>query len=99
MLEVFTGSHCTVTFLCAASYCRVSCWRPALSAAVIAPVFGGSSALMVTDPLPPLPERAAGRAGRGQQARGRERRHGGQGSSSRCLGHCETHLRVSVDRR
>ncbi len=34
------GSHCTVTPLWAASYCWVSCCRPALSAAVIAPVFG-----------------------------------------------------------
>src|ERR1700735_5622173 len=50
---VLFGSHCTVTFLCAASYCVVSVSRPALSAAVIAPVFGGSSALMTT--LPPLP--------------------------------------------
>src|SRR5215469_12140327 len=57
MLVVFTGSHWTVTFLCAASYCAVSCLRPAFSADVIVPVFGGRSALMTTDPLlPPLPD-------------------------------------------
>src|ERR1700722_4846008 len=57
--ELLFGSHCTVTFLCAASYCVVSVLRPALSAAVIAPVLGGSTALMVTGELltpltPPL---------------------------------------------
>src|SRR5215472_602612 len=51
--EVLVGSHWTVTFLCAVSYCLVSWLRPALSAAVIAPVFGGNSALMTT--VPPLP--------------------------------------------
>src|ERR1700759_5404771 len=50
------GSHCTVTPLWAASYCWVSCLRPALSAAVIGPVLGGSIALMTTDPLPPPPD-------------------------------------------
>src|ERR1700761_6090711 len=62
MLAVLVASHCTVTPLWAASYCWVSCRRPALSAAVIAPVFGGSSALMVTEPLPleePPEEQAA----------------------------------------
>jgi hypothetical protein len=53
MLEVLVGSHCTVTFLCAASYCLVSWLSVALSAAVIAPVSGGSTALIVTGPLPP----------------------------------------------
>src|ERR1051325_4107557 len=48
MLDMLFGSHWTVTFLCAASYCWVSCFRPALSAAVIGPVFGGSTALIVT---------------------------------------------------
>ena len=55
MLPVLFGSHWTVTFLWAFSYCCVSCSRPALSAAVIAPVFGGSTALIVTDPLLPEP--------------------------------------------
>src|ERR1700733_4521460 len=51
------GSQVTVTPLWAASYCWVSCCRPALSADVIAPVLGGSTALMTTDPLPPpLPD-------------------------------------------
>src|SRR2546427_9629380 len=54
MLDMLFGSHWTVTFLCAASYCWVSCFRPALSAAVIGPVFGGSTALIVTGA--PLPE-------------------------------------------
>src|SRR5512135_2585440 len=54
MPVVLFGSHRTVTFLCAASYCWVSCWRPRLSAAVIGPVFGGSTALIVTGA--PLPE-------------------------------------------
>src|SRR6516165_10583895 len=55
MDAVLFGSHCTVTFLCAASYWVVSFARPALSAAVMAPVFGGSSALMTTaPPAPPL---------------------------------------------
>src|SRR5581483_6943087 len=53
MLAVLFGSHWTVTFLWAFSYCVVRSFRPALSAAVIAPVLGGSSALMTT--LPPLP--------------------------------------------
>src|SRR5487761_119232 len=48
MPVVLFGSHCTVTFLCAASYCWVRVCRPALSAAVIGPVFGGSTALIVT---------------------------------------------------
>ena len=52
MLAVLFGSHWTVTFLWAFSYCVVRSFRPALSAAVIGPVFGGSSALMTT--LPPL---------------------------------------------
>src|SRR5438876_11053027 len=57
MLDMLFGSHWTVTFLCAASYCWVSCFRPALSAAVIGPVFGGSTALIVTGaPLPEPPE-------------------------------------------
>src|SRR5947207_9376244 len=56
MLPVLFGSHWTVTFLCAASYWVVSCFRPALSAAVIGPVFGGSTALIVT--AAPLPEPA-----------------------------------------
>ena len=54
MLPVLFGSHWTVTFLCAASYWVVSCFRPALSAAVIGPVFGGSTILIVTGA--PLPE-------------------------------------------
>src|SRR5579863_3319917 len=49
--ELLFGSQSTVTFLCAASYCVVSVLRPALSAAVIAPVLGGSTALMVTGEL------------------------------------------------
>src|SRR5690242_4151055 len=65
MLAVLFGSHWTVTFLRASSYCVVRSFRPALSAAVIAPVFGGSSALMVIElPLPPLllpPEEQAAR--------------------------------------
>src|ERR1700722_10089674 len=56
--ELLFGSQSTVTFLCAASYCVVSVLSPALSAAVIAPVLGGSTALMVTGelltPLTPL---------------------------------------------
>src|SRR5215471_16432579 len=56
MLAVLFGSHWTVTFLCAASYCAVSFFRPALSDAVIGPVLGGSTALMTTAPLlPPEP--------------------------------------------
>src|SRR5690349_20323296 len=53
MLDMLFGSHWTVTFLCAFSYWAVRSLRPALSAAVIGPVFGGSTALMVTGaPLP-----------------------------------------------
>src|SRR5215831_7820673 len=52
MLAVLFGSHWTVTFLWAASYSVVSFFRPALSDAVIGPVLGGSTALMV----PALPE-------------------------------------------
>src|SRR5580700_5248574 len=48
MLDMLFGSHWTVTFLCAASYWVVRLFRPALSAAVIGPVFGGSTALLVT---------------------------------------------------
>src|SRR5690349_14254001 len=59
MPVVLFGSHCTVTLLCAVSYCLVSCCSPALSAAVIGPVFGGSTALIVTGaPLPEPPELA-----------------------------------------
>src|SRR5215467_6644111 len=55
MLAVLFGSHWTVTFLCAASYCAVSFFRPALSEAVIGPVLGGSTALMTTAlPFPAL---------------------------------------------
>src|SRR6266571_8121949 len=55
---VLFGSHWTVTFLWAASYCVVRFLSPTLSAAVIGPVFGGSTALIVTGaPLPePEPE-------------------------------------------
>src|SRR5580704_2504423 len=49
-------SHCTVTVLWAASYCAVSFLRPALSAAVMAPVFGGSTALMTVAPPLLAPE-------------------------------------------
>src|SRR5580692_4941941 len=56
MLEELFGSHWTVTFLYAASYCVVRLFRPALSAAVIGPVFGGRTALIVTGA--PLPEPA-----------------------------------------
>src|SRR5580693_3910620 len=59
MPVVLFGSHVTVTFLWAASYCLVSCCSPALSAAVIGPVFGGSTALMVTG-APPLEPELAG---------------------------------------
>src|SRR6266704_5945323 len=45
---VLFGSHWTVTFLWAASYCVVRFLSPALSAAVIGPVFGGRTALIVT---------------------------------------------------
>ena len=45
MEALLFGSQSTVTFLCAASYCAVSVLSPALSAAVIAPVLGGSTAL------------------------------------------------------
>src|SRR6516162_8382601 len=56
MPVVLFGSHWTVTFLCADWYCWVRVCRPALSAAVIGPVFGGSTALIVTGaPLPPAP--------------------------------------------
>jgi hypothetical protein len=55
MLPVLFGSHWTVTFLCTASYRVVSCFRPALSAAVIGPVFGGSTILIVTGALLPEP--------------------------------------------
>ena len=55
MLPVSFGSHWTVTFLWAFSYCCVSCNRPALSAAVIGPVFGGNTALIVTGALLPEP--------------------------------------------
>src|SRR5437660_1795402 len=67
MLALLLASHCTVTPLCAASYWLVSFFRPALSAAVIGPVFGGSTALMTVDPPwadpeePPLPEQPAAR--------------------------------------
>src|SRR5690349_18014346 len=56
MLEELFGSHWTVTFLWAFSYWVVRSFRPALSAAVIGPVFGGSTALIVT--AAPLPEPA-----------------------------------------
>src|SRR5690242_13627776 len=56
MPVVLFGSHWTVTFLCAFSYCWVSCCSPALSAAVIGPVFGGRTALIVTGALLPEPE-------------------------------------------
>src|SRR5579864_5842072 len=67
MLDMLFGSHWTVTFLWAAWYCWVSCFSPALSAAVIGPVFGGSTALIVTgallpeplEPLEPPPEHPA----------------------------------------
>src|SRR5580693_6490981 len=55
MLALFSGSHCTVTFLCAASYSAVSFCRPLLSAASIVPVPGGSTALMTIAPLLPDP--------------------------------------------
>jgi hypothetical protein len=64
MLAVLFGSHWTVTFLWAASYWVVRAFRPALAAAVIAPVLGGRSALMVIElPLLPLlpPEEQAAR--------------------------------------
>ena len=67
MLPVLFGSHWTVTFLCAASYWVVSCFRPALSAAVIGPVFGGSTALIVTGAS--LPGRPSGRVARAAAAR------------------------------
>ena len=51
MLDMLFGSHWTVTLECAAWYCWVSCFRPALSAAVIGPVFGGRTALIVTGAL------------------------------------------------
>src|SRR5580698_7874889 len=53
MLAELFGSHWTVTFLCAAWYWPVSFFSPALSDALIGPVFGGRTALMVT--LPPVP--------------------------------------------
>ncbi len=57
MLAVLFGSHCTVTFLCAASYWVVSFFSPALSDELIGPVFGGRTALIVTwPPLEPLDE-------------------------------------------
>src|SRR5215831_8031867 len=64
MLAVLFGSHWTVTFLWACSYWVVRSFRPALSAAVIAPVLGGRSALMVFSlplafPLLPSDEQAA----------------------------------------
>ena len=59
MLDMLLGSHWTVTFLCAAWYCWVSCFRPALSAAVIGPVFGGRTALIVTEALLPVPPELA----------------------------------------
>ena len=55
MLAVLLGSHCTVKPLCAASHSLVSFFRPALSEAVIGPVFGGSSALMTPELPPPEP--------------------------------------------
>ena len=61
MLDMLLGSHWTVTFLCAAWYCWVSCFRPALSAAVIGPVFGGRTALIVTEALLPVLPELAGR--------------------------------------
>src|SRR3954467_8568300 len=54
-LPVLFGSHWTVTFLCAASYWVVSCFSPALSAAVMGPVFGGSTILIVTGAAIPEP--------------------------------------------
>src|SRR3954453_10424783 len=56
ILDILFGSHWTVTFLWAASYWAVRLFRPALSAAVTGPVFGGSTALIVT--AAPLPEPA-----------------------------------------
>ena len=53
--ELF-GSHWTVTFLWAASYYWVSRCNPRLSAALIGPVFGGRTALIVTGALLPEPE-------------------------------------------
>src|SRR5580692_3937717 len=51
MEEELFGSQSTVTFLWAASYSSVSCLRPAFSAELIAPVLGGSTALIVTGAL------------------------------------------------
>src|ERR1700733_7701419 len=59
MLAVLFGSHCTVTFLCAASYWSVSFFSPALSDELIGPVLGGSTALMVTPPPDEPPEEQA----------------------------------------
>ena len=59
MLDMLLGSHWIVTLLCAAWYCWVSCFRPALSAAVIGPVFGGRTALIVTGALLPVPPELA----------------------------------------
>src|SRR5690349_2476763 len=59
MLDMLFGSHCTVTFLWAFSYWVVRSFRPALSAAVIGPVFGGSTALIVTGALLPEPAELA----------------------------------------
>src|SRR5580698_4020661 len=63
MLVVLFGSHCTVTFLWAASYSSVSFFSPALSDALIGPVLGGRTALIVIPlPLEPLDEHAAASA-------------------------------------
>src|SRR5258708_3511870 len=48
------GSHCTVKPLCAASHWLVSFFSPALSEAVMEPVFGGRTALITA--VSPLPE-------------------------------------------
>ena len=74
------GSHWTVKPLWAASHWLVSFFRPALSAAVMEPVFGGSTALMTLELLPEPPERASGREAGGQQHGSHRGQPSGQGS-------------------
>ena len=81
MLAVLLGSHCTVKPLCAASHWLVSFFSPALSAAVIGPVFGGSTALMTPEP-PPLvpPDEHPGSETAGQHQGGQDGQPSGEGS-------------------
>ena len=74
MLAVLLGSHWTVKPLWAASHSLVSFFSPALSAAVMGPVLGGSSALMTPELVLPEPPEEHPAARPAAAARRRQRR-------------------------